>query len=36
LAFSGAAPEFHLLGDCRQPASIQQANRDALGIASVL
>ncbi len=33
LAFYGIAPEFYMLGDCKKPATVQQATRQAYAIA---
>ena len=33
LAFYGTANEFYILGDCKSPATVQQANRQAFAIA---
>ena len=33
LAFYGAAPEFYMIGDCKKPATIQQAMRAAYAVA---
>lgn len=33
LAFYGTAKEFYMLGDCKTPATVQQANRQAFAIA---
>ena len=34
LEYFGVAPEFYMVGDCRQPATIQQAMRSAFSTAS--
>jgi hypothetical protein len=33
LAFFGSAPEFYMIGDCKKPATIQQAMRQAYATA---
>ena len=34
LSFYGSAPEFYMIGDCKKPASVQQAMRQAFAVAN--
>ncbi len=34
LSFYGSAPEFYMIGDCKKPASVQQAMRHAYSVAN--